>query len=232
MVTLRVGMNDVPHGSETEEIVDKMVAEGYLEDSNIYCSSDNVHKYPMMRRMFHDPTNPITTPYVMWFDDDSYLKVDELADFGEWLLELRGLHQAGSTMAGARYWIGLQGNQKLWIEDQPWYTGEPIGSRIEFITGAWWSLDARVIRDFDWPVPALDHRGGDVMLGALLHQQGLQYTPFTKHVAINADADGKQCKAPRRGHDAPPVGYDYDPGATKALSDVFRRVLPYESLLD
>ena len=65
---LRVGLNEV--APETR----KLVIEG-LKDLPfpvwIYECRKNALKYPLMRRMFYDPTRLITLPYIMWFDDDS-----------------------------------------------------------------------------------------------------------------------------------------------------------------
>ena len=212
-----------------------MVDERYLEERNIYESSENIYKYPLMRRMFHDPDNPIETPYIMWFDDDSFLRTNECKNFEAWFDELAG-YMRNFAMVGAVYKLGLAGNQRAYIEDQPWYNGKPVEKRFTFITGGWWSLRRDIVDSFDWPVPELIHRGGDTLLGELLRQHDYPLKHFTRHVAINADADGKQCKAKRRGFDSPPIGHSYDPGITKQLSAVVPQLakteLPYEGLLE
>ena len=38
----------------------------------IHDSEINLHKLPMMRRLFHEP--PIETKWIVWFDDDSYVR--------------------------------------------------------------------------------------------------------------------------------------------------------------
>jgi hypothetical protein len=233
-VELRVGLNAVPKDSHTRQIVQTMVAERYLKERNIYESSENIHKYPMMRRLFHDPDNLIKTPYVMWFDDDSFLRTEECTNFEGWLTEITG-YMRDCAMIGAIYKIGSVGNQKSYVEDQPWYNGKPVESKFTFVTGGWWCLRSEIISQFDWPIPALDHRGGDALLGELLRQHEGRLKQFTRHVAINADNKGQQCKAPRRGYDSKPIGFDYDPGITKKLSAAMprlqRRCLPYEDLL-
>jgi hypothetical protein len=232
---LRVGLNAVPEDSKTHNVVRAMVDARYLEERNIYESSENIYKYPMMRRLFHDPDNPIETPYTMWFDDDSFLRVDECGNFDNWFAELTRYMQE-ATMVGAVYKLGFSGNQRAYIEDQPWYNGKPLDKGFTFITGGWWCLRSSVIADFDWPVAELVHRGGDTLLGELLRQHDHAIKHFTRHLAINADAAGNQCKAPRRGFDSRPVGYDYDPGVTRQISAVMPQLqkprLPYDTLME
>lgn len=233
-VEVRLGVNGVPDDSETRAVIEDCVHQGYLSRSNICESTDNIHKYPLMRRMFHDPDNPITTPYTMWFDDDSYIR-DDVFSVDNWLDDLVEVLRS-SHMLGAKYKIGLGGRQKSWVEDQPWYNNRAVPSRTEFITGGWWCIRTHILHDFDWPIPELDHRGGDVMLGQLLHQHDFKLAQYNHRVAINADKYGHQCAAKKRGYDSKPIGWDYDPGVTKELSTMLPSLeaprLPYEGLLD
>jgi len=212
---LRVGINDVSAESVTRELIRGLQVKGVLEERNIYSSPDNIRKYPMMRRMFHDASNPITTPFVMWFDDDSYLK--PTFDSQNWA-QIHDMMDSAS-MIGSTYSIGLEGNQKQWIEDQSWYTGKPTAKKISFVTGGWWCLALDVINRFDWPVQAIDHCGGDMMLSALMYQQGLSVQRYSADVAINADGTGRESRAPRRGVDQKRIGVDYEPGVTKQIYD-------------
>jgi len=119
------------------------------------------------------------------------------------------------AMLGEVWRYGLGGNQHLWVRDQPWYAGKPVpaGHKVKFVTGGWWTIRTEVIRKYDWPVPELDHRGGDVMLGELFRQQELGMKHFNHGVAINADAAGVSSRSPKRGYDSRPIGYSYIPGA-------------------
>ena len=66
-------------------------------------------------------------------------------------------------------------------------------------------LERDFARKHDWPIPQLHHRGGDTLLGALIHQQGCAVARFNKDVWINADEAGRPSKARRRGMDAAPL---------------------------
>lgn len=172
----------------------------------VYQSDTNVCKYPAMRKMFHDKDYPITTPYVAWFDDDSYLRVPA----HQWEASLSAVLQP-NTMRGDIWFHRLAGQQADWIRDQPWYARKPITAdqRVRFITGGHWVIDTDVIHRFDWPSPDIKHRGGDVMLGELCRQQGIALVKECGDVAVNADAQGNSSKSPRRGFDERPVGYSY-----------------------
>lgn len=219
---LRIGMNEISDQSETWDIIRSLQDTGVLEERNIYHSHTNIRKYPLMRRMFHDPSNPITTPFVMWFDDDSYL----MPEFG--LKNWTSIHEmmSVSSMIGAVYAIGVEGQQKQWIEDQSWYAGKSVPEKIAFITGGWWCLDLNVIMQFDWPPAEFDHCGGDMMLGELLRQQSLPYQKYNNGVAINADSEGRESRAVRRGVDQARIGVKYDPGVAKQIHDAVMPDVP------
>jgi hypothetical protein len=189
-----------------------------VQERNIYESTENIHKYPLMRRMFHDPDNPITSPYVMWFDDDSFIRADASAQ-RPWL-DAVSEKMTDADMVGAIYRIALGGKQSQWVMDQAWFNNQPVPAthQVQFATGGWWTIRADVLRRFDWPLRELDHRGGDVMLGELCRQQELRLRNFNYGVAINADDHGVQCKSDKRGYDSKPIGWHYDPGVIAAAA--------------
>jgi len=211
---LRIGMNSVSQA--TERFVSTLLKHGWVLPENIYRSEENLHKYPMMRWMLYDTHRFVTTPYVMWFDDDSFITdkmIGATPDFLETVMQVMetptGTDGVLPAMCGGVYTIKLVQSQQQWIEDQPWYTGKKVSSTMRFVTGGWWTARMRVLQDYAYPFEALDHRGGDVMLGALCEQQGLLIKNFRTGVAINADDQGRESKAPRRGFDQRPCGYDY-----------------------
>lgn len=207
---IRIGCNAI--APATESYLQAMLKGNWITEKNIYRAAQNCHKYPMMRRMFYDPQNPITTPFTMWFDDDSFIKPEMAAATPDFLTRV---HTAMTTaavgaslpmMCGGRYTMPLLGQQKAWIQQQPWYRGEPITKHIPFITGGWWTANTGQLHAVDYPFPTLDHRGGDVMLGACCQQQGWRIVTYRDGVVINADAAGRDAKSPRRGFDQAAVG--------------------------
>jgi len=210
---LRVGMNLC--SAETKQYVRSLVQQNLVLEENIYESDINIKKYPMMRRMLYDENNPVNTDYIMWFDDDSFVTSPQLLP--EVATQL-GPNAEGRTpdMMGSSYNIQLGGGQIAYIKDQSWYANKPITKKIRFATGGWWVIATEVLRKFNYPYPELLHRGGDVMLGALIEQQGLWLRQFRKHVAINADENGKESKAARRGFDEKPLGFNYTKGQKPA----------------
>jgi hypothetical protein len=61
-----------------------------------------------------------------------------------------------------------------------------------------------LIRRCGWPEAGLRHAGGDITLGALLQQHGLAPEQFRVGLMINADAQGRESAAGRRGVDEAP----------------------------
>lgn len=169
---------------------------------HLYFSKNNSLKYPMMRRMVYDELLPLRE-YTMWFDDDSFIRVP---DPSWWSRVASAMQQA--DMVGALYRIGLYSSQEAWVKSQDWYAGKPLlpERRVWFATGGWWTIRSDLLLRHNWPTPELRHRGGDVMLGELCHQQGYRLRNFTDNVAVNADAAGRNSAAKRRGYDEKPIG--------------------------
>lgn len=196
---LRVGANEL----SARSLLEIMQQLETLPLERLVDSATNRHKYPVMRELLH--ADWPQTPYVMWFDDDSF--VAEPSGF------LAALTQRMETadMLGGLYKMRLQGRQSRWIMSQPWYRGLPVppNHSVLFATGGWWAIRARCLQELNWPLPELDHRGGDVMLGEACRQMGYRLQNFRQGVAINADAAGRESKAQRRGYDSRPIGYDF-----------------------
>lgn len=176
----------------------------------------NVGKYPMMRRMFHGDRPAAASTRVMWFDDDSFIRPGQS---GRWWS--RAYEAAlGCTLLGSVYSQPVLGDQARAVRDQPWYAGRAIPPRFRFVQGAWWVADPLFLARWDYPFPALHHKGGDVMLGELCRQQCAGVRHFNDGVAINADAEGRESKSPRRGlsRDEPNVWTRYDSARPDGLS--------------
>lgn len=199
---IRVACNAV--SSHTRTLVDEILrAVPSAVGLHIYVSEENRYKYPMMRRMFYDGEHPIVTQFVMWFDDDSYIDPEQSP------LWWHSVYAAASrgAVTGAVYGIRPIGEQLQWLPKQPWYRGKhwPPGFRFRFVTGGWWVAKTRFLQEHDYPFPTLVHNGGDVMLGELVRQTDSTIISFTAGIHINADGNGKNSSAKRRGESLPPA---------------------------
>ena len=212
----RLGFNNV--SKETASFVDLWQREHAIS-ATIFEGKDPYYKYPLMREMFHGGAQPINTPYIMWFDDDSYIRVEapktwfsELKEYftGDTQADMLGKVYKGVSSPHGR---GLQDTQPLWVESQAWYTGKPVprGHQPRFCTGGWWAVRTEIIKKWNWPPPGEYHNCGDFLFGELMTQQDYKIKNFDKHVAINADAFGTESKAPRRGTKFIPLGVGYTP---------------------
>lgn len=211
-LNLRVGLNAVNPG-----IVDWV--KSWVPADCIWEYDHNIHKYPLMRQMLHG-VKPVDTEYFMWFDDDSYLEGYSLLDSVKrpYWLQLVEHAMVNSDMIGAIYDMAFAGNQRDWVKAQPWYTGREFLPKLRFATGGWWTIRTDLLYRFDYPWKDLDHNGGDALLGELCRQQHLRLNNFRDGVKINADINGRESKAKRRGTSQKPLGWNYDAGVTAALN--------------
>lgn len=165
---------------------------------------ENRGKYPMLRELLRSP--PITTDWVMWWDDDSYL-----TECDDWHDQLDRLAET-SDFIGERWYRRLQGNMHQFVRDQPWRDPQrPVrySERFPFPQGSWWASRTKLLLKWDWPPPALHHNGGDLLLGALLAHQQYRVAWFNEGLRLNADDRGERSKSPRRGLSQPLHGHDY-----------------------
>lgn len=178
-VDLRVYLNACH--PDTAALVEEMHRGGRV--NVVYRSAENRRKYPAMREMFHDPNHPITTPWTVWFDDDTMCDVDP-----QWFDKMAAaLRQAVAKdptvgMLGSRYFFKMSPKHAEWVKKAKWYTGRPFrdkagsaapnGDKIHFGTGSFWVLRTDLIKACDIPDPRITHNGGDICIGEQIWQQG------------------------------------------------------------
>ena len=218
---LRIGLNAVCR--DTMTFVQAAAQRGLFQITDVYESTENILKYPMMRRMLYDPDNRIDSKYLIWFDDDSYLDYPAGVEY-DWFSKVENLLQ-DNDLLGAIYQMPFGGGQREWVKAQPWYTGKsPDGRKLTFATGGWWATHPEHLYRVEYPWTELTHNGGDTMLSECFFQQGLKVTNFREGVRINADEIGRESKAARRGlRDGRPIGYDY---VASAASQAGRLLTP------
>jgi hypothetical protein len=188
-VDLRFGLNEV--SPRAQAILAQLLPGVPAERAD-----PQIYKYPMMRKLLAGYRGDAT--HMMWFDDDSCLLPSVNA--GAWLQAVAQRAADGAAVLGSIYRQPLTRRQRDWIRQQPWYTGVEVAETIDFVTGGWKVVPLDLMRRLDWPDPRLHHNGGDLMLGAMLQQQGLAPEQFRTGLAINADPALQECRAPRRGY--------------------------------
>jgi hypothetical protein len=199
---VRFGLNAV--GEATRNLLAQVVSDYFPEAVVIDCP-ENIHKYPMMRRLLYE--KPLQSRLTMWFDDDSCIA--ENTDVAVWLTRIRQ-QMCAYTMLGSVHKERFVGNQAEWIKAQPWYNGKEPSAYTQFAAGGWWVTQTEALRIFNWPPAELKHRGGDIMLGELLRQHDLPLGHFRDGVWINANEHGIESQSTRRGVIEAPVGVDYE----------------------
>lgn len=163
--------------------------------NKLYLHASNAKKYPVMREMFWDPQLPIQSSHLIWFDDDAYV-VDP-----RWLSLLSSFivdgHNKGHRMYGSKMFHDINAYNKdnhqpyNWFKTAPWHNGVPFrargserlapnGSVIDFAVGWFWALNTNAMRSANIPDIRLNHNGGDITIGAQIHQAGFKVQQFNK----------------------------------------------------
>ena len=184
---LRVGSNAL--NAKSLAMVNEYVRQGHI--TKHYRHDVNAFKYPVMREMFRDPSQPIRTKWVLWFDDDSICERSPtwLHVLCEHIVEHH--RKSNAHMFGdIRCWTPGE-TQRAWYAGRPWHrqrpwrlsNGQPApnGSKILFCVGGFWALTSAAIRTCDIPDPDIGHNGGDIAIGEQLYQGGYQMRPFNSH---------------------------------------------------
>lgn len=175
---LRVGSNEL--NPKSLKLVQSLCNQRII--TKHYEHKENALKYPVMREMFYDPQCPITTKWLVWFDDDSI--ADRNAAWGNLLAQqIVQYHRRNNAhMIGAPFHSTVTETQRRWYEGRPWYKKKPWrlhngkpgpgGNRIHFCTGGFWALTREAMVKCDIPDTDIGHNGGDITIGEQLYQGG------------------------------------------------------------
>lgn len=187
-VKIRVFCNQV--GRTTKALVDRYVAEGKIEVA--YHEPVNINKYPAMRKMFNDPAHPITTPWIMWFDDDTMVDVDRswFAKVCQVTLDVTSGNPMVAMIGIDPRFYTLTPALAVWIRNATWYKKRPFRDtagkpgpgcdKTHFLAGSFWLMKTSVMQELGIPDVRLNHNGGDVAIGEMLYQGGYSTYPWLK----------------------------------------------------
>ena len=194
---LRLGLNNA--SDQTKAVIDKYIK---IRDkkkliTHVFDDDSTTYKYPRMHQMIHSVV--LTTPYFMWFDDDSCISPKAKLN---WFGNVRKMMR-NNDLIGKLYYKHLKGNQATHYEKSYWWNGKPIptAKKVIFVTGGFWCVKSEILLRHDWP-PVYDglvHFGGDVALGELCRQHNYRQRNFEQEVYINADKQGRPSTSARRG---------------------------------
>lgn len=158
-----------------------------LPATKIYVNSTNRFKYPVMREMFWDPQAPITTNYLVWFDDDTWIASPHwITDLCQTIIDNHhyNFRMFGNIMYHDLAMYSKQGERPdIWFKSADWYKGRNFrvrngqqeaanGSVIDFAVGWCWALATDAMRIAGIPDIRLGHNGGDITIGEQIHQAG------------------------------------------------------------
>jgi hypothetical protein len=197
-------------GNELSQRCAKMISAtmGAFEEHWWQAYEGNMPKYQVMRHLWHEnPETVPTTPWVLWFDDDTHIVAPDWWEKTRAFLEAKKAENI--CYAGFKWYKHHEPGQAEFIEAAEWYKGVPWeqcptrrkGVRkpgITFANGAYFWLRSDVMRQINWPDPRLVHNGGDTLLGEAIRQQGLPFHELKYGVKGN--------DARRRGRSDTPAG--------------------------
>jgi len=166
-----------------------------LPIKKLYKHDQNIFKYPAMREMFWDKDDPIETNYVVWFDDNTWVT------HPNWLNTLANdiLRQRPDVaMYGMKQYYPFQVHRgqdpRKWFQAGDWYQDRhfqtrrgndaPNGDTIHCCVDWFWALRTDIIRRCDIPDRRLKQRGGHIVIGEQLHQNGCKTKSFNDGKAL------------------------------------------------
>jgi len=177
---IRIACNEV--GPETLTYLSDMKDKGLVH--KVIVNQDNRKKYPAMRQLFHDASDPITDKWVIWFDDDTLANRDA-AWLDKLCQKIINSYPNGGRLFGAQFHWQLTQSQVSWVRSRPWYRNRafqtrngreaPNGDHIQFAAGGFWALEMAVIRQAGIPDPEIGQNGGDYMIGQQVWQAGFSH---------------------------------------------------------
>ncbi len=202
---LRVATNAVPQST-----LDYLKT---LPITKLYENKENRHKYPVMREMFWDESQPIETKYLIWLDDDTWtVKPKWITDLCQTII---GNHHFNYRMYGNVMYHDLSMYAKgghrpdSWFKAAKWYRNRQFrirgsqqeasnGSVIDFAVGWCWAMEVEAMRQAQVPCPRLGHNGGDITIGEQMHQAGYLIKQWNRGKSLVACPTREQ--GGRRGH--------------------------------
>jgi hypothetical protein len=174
---LRIATNAICQ--QSKNWLDRLHGDGEIH--TLMHNRENIKKYPAMRKLFHDPANPITDRWVIWFDDDSICSRDDewWEKLGQVIVTASPKHQ--KIVGSVRIW-NFNPAQLKWMSTRPWYRNRPWqlkngreapnGNKVLFACGGFWAAEMDALRAAMVPDEQIGHNGGDYMVGAQLWQAG------------------------------------------------------------
>lgn len=205
---LRVGSNELCQ--QSVDFIEDLVRQGLI--TKHYRHTENAYKYPVMREMFWDPEHPITTKWVIWFDDDSICDV-ELNWIRYAAQHIAQYHKGRDAhMLGAPFLWSPNTSQQQIFQSRPWHQGRPLrakdgrsspnGKHIRFAAGSFWLLthEALVAANIPDLGTGLTHTGGDWQIGEQLYQAGYELQTFNQKKQFV-----RSSSVPRRGVTMPTI---------------------------
>ncbi len=207
---IHVGANECCHAtlSELRRGMDDGLIDTLIE------SRHNLNKDPMMRLLIE----VTETPYLLWMDDDSWLKPGWAPAFERFLEEEESLSEKPLDVAGSVCVMNRWDGYTDIVRARPWWRGEERipehqKEQAAFPQGGLVLARTAFLRAHNFPDRGMVKRLDDALLGDLIHQAGGRMAHFTPDIwSFITISDG-----PRRGFGEGEDGFRHDEDITTSL---------------
>lgn len=159
-----------------------------LPATKLYTYTDNPGKYKIMRDMLWDEHLPITTNYFAWFDDNCHVQHNNWVNM---LAQDIAIQPAHVAMYGLKMYYSFDFDKedpRAWLEGQDWHKGFPLrtnrgnpapnGDCTHFCADWFFVMRTDAMRKSQIPSLGLEQKGGDMVIGEQLYQNGYALKSF------------------------------------------------------
>lgn len=201
---LRVVTNQV--GTETLNLIHTFPV------THLNADTKGRRKCEAMREVFQDATQPITTKWLIWFDDVAFVR------HGKWLHTLAKtiLAQPAEERVAIlgrklRHTLAAVGKDpRRWFTNASWWQGRPFrnklgadatnGDQIHFVSSNFFALRTDTIVSCGIPDSRLRQSGSGIAIGEQLHQAGFKAKAFSDDGFFVASEQGNVKRGFKEGY--------------------------------
>jgi hypothetical protein len=160
--------------------------------TKVYEDNKTRRKFQAMREVFHDREVPITTKWVVWFDDVCYVRNAKWASLLAETIVNQDEGAVGALGNRQRHQLKVRGHKdpRVWFRNGDWWQGKhfcnkmgadsPNGDQVHYISANFFAVSLDAIKGCGIPDRRLVQSGGAACIGEQLHQGGWKLKQFNQ----------------------------------------------------
>jgi hypothetical protein len=169
-------------------------------------------KCEAMREVFQDATRPITTKWLVWFDDIAFVRHGKwLHTLAETILAQPAEERVAILGRKLRHTLAAVGKDpRRWFANASWWQGRPFrnklgadasnGDQIHFVSSNFFALRTDTIVSCGIPDSRLRQSGSGIAIGEQLHQAGFKAKAFSDDGFFVASEQGNGKRGFKEGY--------------------------------